>query len=91
MPLGVKKRAAEEGWTSTSLVSVQVQVASALSLAVALLVAICIRKMYTCGCVGCMRSSTLWNDVMNVPKPTLLCSHYAQCFHRPTMLVFVLA
>ena len=74
MPLGVKKRAAEEGWTSTSPVSVQVQVASALSLAVA-----------------CMRSSTLWNDVINVPKPSLLCSHYARCFHRPTMLVFVLA
>ena len=74
MPLGVKKGAAEEGWTSTSPVSVQVQVASALSLAVA-----------------CMRSSTLWNDVINVPKPSLLCSHYARCFHRPTMLVFVLA
>ena len=64
MPLEVKERAAEEGWTSTSPVSVQVQVVSALSLAVA-----------------CMRSSTLWNDVMNVPKPSLLCSHYARCFH----------
>ena len=69
------------GLDESSPVSVQVQVASALSLAVALPY-LCI---YTCGCVGCMRSSTLWNDVMNVPKPSLL------CFHRPTMLVFVLA